>query len=48
MLELARQQEMNITEDTFKKLHRLFYQKSDTDQAGQCRSIQKIVKEVLI
>lgn len=48
MLELARQQDMNITEDTIKKLHRLFYQKSDTDQAGQCRSIQKVVKEVLI
>lgn len=40
MLELARQQDMNITEDTIKKLHRLFYQKVDTDQAGQYRSIQ--------
>lgn len=40
MLELARQQYMNITEDTIKKLHRLFYQKVDADQAGQYRSIQ--------
>ncbi len=40
MLELARQQDMNITEDTIKKLHRLFYQKVDADQAGQYRSIQ--------
>ena len=40
MLELARQKAMNITEDTIKKLHRLFYQKVDADQAGQYRSIQ--------
>ncbi len=40
MLELARQQDMNITEDTIKKLHRLFYQKVDADQAGQYRSNQ--------
>ena len=40
MLEFARQQDMNITEDTIKKLHRLFYQKVDADQAGQYRSIQ--------
>lgn len=40
ILELARQQDMNITEDTIKKLHRLFYQKVDADQAGQYRSIQ--------
>ena len=40
MLQLARQQHMNITEDAIKKLHRLFYQKVDADQAGQYRSIQ--------
>lgn len=40
MLKFARQQDMNITEDTIKKLHRLFYQKVDADQAGQYRSIQ--------
>lgn len=40
MLELARQQGMNITEDIIRKLHRLFYQKVDADQAGQYRSIQ--------
>lgn len=40
MLDMARQQDMNITEDTIKKLHHLFYQKVDTGQAGQYRSIQ--------
>lgn len=40
MLELARQQDMNITEDTIKRLHRLFYQKVDADQSGQYRTIQ--------
>lgn len=40
MLELARRQDMNITEDTIKRLHRLFYQKVDADQAGHYRSIQ--------
>ncbi len=40
MLELARQKDMNITEDTIKKLHRIFYQKVDAEQAGQYRSIQ--------
>lgn len=40
MLELARQQDMCITEDTIKKLHRLFYQKVDDNQAGQYRSVQ--------
>lgn len=40
MLELARQQDMKITEETIKKLHRLFYQKVDADQAGQYRSVQ--------
>ena len=40
MLELARQQDMNITEDTIQKLHRLFYQKVDAEQAGRYRSIQ--------
>lgn len=40
MLELARQQDMKITEDTIKMLHRLFYQKVDADQAGRYRSIQ--------
>lgn len=40
MLKLARQQDMSITEDTIKTLHRLFYQKVDADQAGQYRTIQ--------
>ena len=40
MLELARQPDMNITEDIIKKLHRLFYQKIDADQAGQYRTVQ--------
>ncbi len=40
MLELARQKDMNITEETIKNLHRLFYQKVNADQAGQYRSIQ--------
>lgn len=31
---------MNITEDTIKRLHRLFYQKVDADQSGQYRTIQ--------
>lgn len=40
MLELARQPDMDITEDTIKKLHRLFYQKVDADRAGSYRTIQ--------
>lgn len=40
MLELARQQDMRITEDTIKMLHKLFYQKVDADQSGQYRTIQ--------
>lgn len=40
MLDMARQQDMNITENTIKKLHYLFYQKVDAEQAGQYRSIQ--------
>lgn len=40
MLELARWQDRKITEETIRKLHRLFYQKVDADQAGQYRSIQ--------
>lgn len=40
MLKLARQRDMEITEDAILKLHRLFYQKVDADQAGQYRSIQ--------
>lgn len=40
MLELARQPDMDITEDTIKKLHRLFYQKVDADHAGSYRTIQ--------
>lgn len=39
MLELARQQNMKITEETLRKLHRLFYQKVDADQAGQYRFV---------
>lgn len=40
MLELARRPDMDITEDTIKKLHRLFYQKVDADRAGSYRTIQ--------
>lgn len=40
MLELARQQNMDITEETIKKLHYLFYQKLDADEAGRYRSTQ--------
>lgn len=40
MLKLARQQDMDITEDIIRKLHCLFYQKVDAEQAGQYRSIQ--------
>lgn len=40
MLELARRQDMNITEETIRRLHQLFYQKVDADQAGQYREIQ--------
>ncbi len=39
ILELARHQDMEITEDIIKKLHRLFYQKVDADQSGQYRTI---------
>lgn len=40
MLELARQQDMRITEETIKTLHKLFYQKVDADQSGEYRTIQ--------
>lgn len=40
MLEQARQQSMDITEETIKKLHYLFYQKVNADEAGQYRSSQ--------
>lgn len=40
MLDLARQQDISITEDIIKKLHYLFYQKVDAIQAGQYRSLQ--------
>lgn len=40
MLKLARQQDMHITEDAIRNLHRLFYQKVDADQAGRYRSVQ--------
>lgn len=40
MIETARQPDMNITEDTIKKLHRLFYQKVDADQADRYRTVQ--------
>ena len=43
MLELARQQNMSITEDTVKTLHRLFYKKVDADQAGHYRTIQAYI-----
>lgn len=38
MLEAAGQQDLNITEDTIKKLHCLFYEKVDAELAGQYRS----------
>ena len=40
MLKLARQQDLTITEEIIKKLHKLFYQKMDADNAGQYRTIQ--------
>lgn len=40
MLELARQPDLKITEDSIRKLHRLFYQKVDADQAGLYRTVQ--------
>lgn len=40
MLELARHHEMDITEETLKKLHWFFYQKVDAKQAGQYRTMQ--------
>ena len=40
MLEMARQQDMDLTEDAIRKLHQLFYQKVDASQAGQYRTIQ--------
>ena len=40
MLDLARQKNMSITEDSIKKLHHLFYQKVDAAQAGQYRTVQ--------
>lgn len=43
MLVLAKQQNMDITEEAIKKLHRLFYQKVDAEQAGQYRSIQVFI-----
>lgn len=43
MLDLARQQDMTITEYTIKRLHQLFYQKVDADKAGRYRSIQVFI-----
>lgn len=40
MLTLARQQNLTITEDVIRNLHRLFYQKVNADQAGSYRTIQ--------
>jgi len=40
MLDFARQQDMEISEDSIKKLHQLFYQKVDAKKAGQYRTIQ--------
>ncbi|MGL5435944.1 MAG: Fic family protein [Lachnospiraceae bacterium] len=40
MLDLARQQDMTITEDTIKRLNQLFYQKVDAEKASRYRSIQ--------
>lgn len=38
MLELAREKDFTLTEETIKKLHRLFYQKIDATQAGEYRT----------
>lgn len=46
MLELANQQDMIITEEIIKKLHKLFYQKIDADQAGQYRTIQVCISNI--
>ncbi len=40
MLNLARQQNLDITEETILNLHRLFYQKVNADEAGSYRTIQ--------
>lgn len=40
MLDLARQRDMTITEDSIKKLHQLFYQKLDAEKAGRYRMTQ--------
>lgn len=45
MLELARQQDMNITEDTVKTLHRLLYRKGEAAEASLYRTIQVTVPE---
>lgn len=38
MKETAKQKDMSITEDTFKELHRIFYQGIDTRPAGRYRT----------
>jgi len=43
MLDLARQQDMTITEETIKRLHQLFYQRVDSEKAGRYRSIQVFI-----
>lgn len=40
MLDLARQPDISITDETIRNLHRLFYQKIDAGQAGQYRTVQ--------
>lgn len=40
MLTLAKQQNLTITEDIIRDLHRLFYQKVNASQAGSYRTIQ--------
>lgn len=43
MLDLARQQDMMIDEDSIKRLHQLFYQKVNADNAGCYRSTQVFI-----
>ncbi|MGC4019390.1 MAG: Fic family protein [Muricomes sp.] len=43
MVELARQQDMNLTEEIVKNLHWLFYQKVDAEKAGRYRTVQAYI-----
>lgn len=45
MLKVARQQNLNLSEEIIKKLHQLFYQRIDIEQAGMYRMIQVYIPE---